>query len=177
MNSKLEITTLAELLRASHIKRWGIVQHVGTQNIAEHMYRVWTMVRHLGPKVALHPEEQQKAELLALLHDVPEIRTGDSPTPIKVPEFKAHLAEVEREIYPELAELHTSCEKKTLDLLKFCDTAEAVLFLQVNGVGQHAQSVMLLLEKQMEERLRKSGMPVFEQDVLMVEYRNMRSAT
>ena len=154
--SSLEIRTAAEFLRASHISRWGIVQTAVRQNIAEHMYRVWVLVRAWGPIVELTDEEQRLAEQLALMHDLPEIRTGDAPTPHKTKELKAHLALIEAQIYPDLCALEEQASAKVLALVKHCDTAEAVFFLEVNGLGKHASDVKALLRQQMLDRLAMS---------------------
>lgn len=152
-----QIEHVHELLRSSHISRWGIVQTAMRQNIAEHMYRVWTMVAAWGPEIGLSGEEQATAERYALTHDLPEIRTGDAPTPHKTPELKKHLATVEAEILPDLCALEASLTPRAAELVKFCDTAEAVLFLEVNGLGKHALEVKELLHAQMLSRLRGSS--------------------
>jgi len=152
----IELTTEAELLRASHTARWGIVHTAVDQNIAEHMYRVWLLVYQWGPIAGLTEAEQQDAELLALIHDLPEIRTGDAPTPHKTSELKEHLSKMEAEILPRLAMLQERLPARVRDLVKFCDTAESILFLHVNGLGKHAGGVCLLLEDQMFDRLSRS---------------------
>lgn len=153
----LELTTTAEFLRSSHISRWGIVQVAHRQSISEHMYRVWLLVHMWGPLVGLTVDEQSVCERLALTHDLPEIRTGDAPTPHKTPEVKTYLAKIEQQILPSLASLEEHATAHTKDLLKFCDTAESVLFLMVNGLGKHAADVQDLLEQQMLARLSRSS--------------------
>jgi 5'-deoxynucleotidase YfbR-like HD superfamily hydrolase len=158
----LEIKTTAELLRLSHIKRWGIVQTAVPQTVAEHSWRVWALVREWSELAALTVEEKAWTQELALLHDVPEIRTGDCPTPAKTPEMKALLNEVEAEIYPPLAKLEKEANQCSKDYVKFCDIAEAVIFLHVNGIGKHAKDVEKLLKKQAEDHIRSS--PLFATD-------------
>lgn len=152
----LELTTAAEFLRASHITRWGIVQTARQQNIAEHQYRVWLLARHWADHAGLNLIERRSALQLALIHDLPEIRTGDAPTPHKTPEVKAYLADVERQILPELHHAECYASARVREFIKFCDTAEAVLFLKVNGLGKHANDVQDLLEQQMLQRLSQS---------------------
>lgn len=154
----IEITSAAEWLRLSHIKRWGIVLTAGTQSVAEHTWRVWALVHLWGPLMSLTPEEQALAERYALLHDMAEIRTGDMPTTIKTPEAKAAMAEFERQALPELAALELPAH--VADFVKFCDTAEAILYLNVNGLGHHARAVTKLLERQLHEHHRERGLPV-----------------
>lgn len=154
----LELTTAAEYLRASHIDRWGIVQVAHRQSIAEHMYRVWTLIHSWGSIAGFHSEHLRMAEAWALVHDLPEIRTGDAPTPHKTPEIKAWLSNVEHQICPEAADIeHAISGTAVWDFCKFCDTAESVLFLKVNGLGKHAAEVQDLLEQQMLARLASSS--------------------
>ena len=175
--SQLELTTTAEFLRASHISRWGIVQVAVRQNIAEHMYRVWLLARAWGPIVELSPDQQFLAEQLALMHDLPEIRTGDAPTPHKTTELKEHLAQIEQRIYPELRALEEQADKATAALVKHCDTAESVLFLEVNGLGTHAQQVKQLLRQQMLDRLALSPFSTDQQSKLIDAFHTTLHAT
>jgi 5'-deoxynucleotidase YfbR-like HD superfamily hydrolase len=163
----IELRTTAEFLRASHIDRWGIIQVAVRQSIAEHMYRVWLLVRAWGPAVELTPDLQYLAEQLALMHDLPEIRTGDAPTPHKTPELKTHLAQVERLIYPDLCDLEDQAPLAVKELVKHCDTAEAILFLEVNGLGTHAMQVKDLLRQQMLDRLAVSSFTANQQSELI----------
>lgn len=165
--SGIELIYTHEFLRASHITRWGIVQTAARQNIAEHMYRVWLLVKHWGPLVGLTADEQFLAEQIALMHDLPEIRTGDAPTPHKTAELKTHLAQIEQQIYPELRDLEEQASLPVLALVKHCDTAEAVLFLDVNGLGFHAKSVKELLRQQMLDRLAMSPFTPKQQTLLI----------
>jgi 5'-deoxynucleotidase YfbR-like HD superfamily hydrolase len=153
----LELRSTAEFLRASHISRWGIVQTARPQNIAEHQYRVWLLVQQWATYAGLNIIEKRCASQLALIHDLPEIRTGDAPTPHKTPEVKAYLADVERQILPELHQLEQQASARVTAFIKFCDTAEAVLFLRINGLGKHAADVRDLLEQQMLDRLGQSA--------------------
>ena len=173
----LEITKPAEFLRASHITRWGIVQTATRQSIAEHMWRVWQLVTHWGPLAGLSPAEQDDAEELALTHDLAEIRTGDAPTPHKTPELKKHLSSIEAQIVPYVALLEQACSERTLALVKFCDTAEAVLFLRVNGLGSHADNVQNLLEQQMFDRLAVAPFSQDQRDQLTVSFITTKNLT
>ncbi len=72
--------------RMKYINRWGLMRNLRNENIAEHSLDV-AIISHLlcelrntrfGGNV-----DAAKASLLAIFHDVPEIITGDLPTPIK----------------------------------------------------------------------------------------------
>ena len=164
-NHQGRLEDTATLLRASHILRWGIVHTITHQNIAEHMYRVWTLVKNWGPSIQLTIAQQRLAEEWALIHDLPEIRTGDMPTPHKTPEVKAWLNQLESEIYPPLNETR-KMQPTTTAFCKFCDTAESILYLKINGIGQHAIDVRELLPQQMWDRLHKSPIDTVSQAAL-----------
>ena len=173
-----EIKTTAELLRLSHISRWGIVQTAVRQSVAEHSWRVWCLSRQWAQIAALTENEKIWVEELALLHDVPEIRTGDCPTPAKSPEMKALLTEVEAEIYPPLAKLEAEANGCAKDYHKFCDMAEAILFLHVNGIGKHAKDVEKLLMKQAEDHIKNSPhFALSHRDDLIAELKKVIAAT
>lgn len=173
----LEITKPSEFLRASHIDRWGIVQVAVRQSIAEHMWRVWQLVTHWGPLVGLNPMEQADAEHLALVHDLAEIRTGDAPTPHKTPALKKHLDAIEEQIVPYVTLHQQTCNERVLALVKFCDTAEAVLFLHVNGLGTHAADVQHLLEIQLRQRILESPFTKDQRDDLLVAFVTCKNQT
>ncbi len=72
--------------RMKYINRWGLMRNAREENIAEHSLEV-AIITHLlcemrnrrfGGNI-----DVSKAVLTALYHDVPEIITGDLPTPVK----------------------------------------------------------------------------------------------
>jgi 5'-deoxynucleotidase YfbR-like HD superfamily hydrolase len=119
----------------------------------------------------------QQCQYLALTHDLPEIRTGDNPTPIKNPDFKIYMDQIEAQILPALAAAQSNASPRVLQLLKHCDTAEAALFLRVNGLGLHAQQVRELLERQMQERIKKSDFDDAERLYLLSAYSSAAANT
>jgi hypothetical protein len=148
----------ADYLKASYIKRWGIV-NAPPQSIAEHQYRVWTLVRQWGPRIKLEATHQELAEEWALVHDLAEIRTGDAPTPHKTPEIKSWLQGVEHEVYPPIKMLESSIAgTDAATFCKFCDTAESILYLKLHGIGKHATDVQELLSQQLRSRLKSSSL-------------------
>ncbi len=72
--------------RMKYINRWGLMRNLRQENIAEHSLDT-AIIAHLlcelrnvrfGGNV-----DASKAVLFAVFHDVPEIITGDLPTPVK----------------------------------------------------------------------------------------------
>lgn len=140
---------LKQLLRTSHVKRWQIVRVAREQTIAEHMYRVWVMVHKVCHAFGFTPEQRAAAERWALMHDQPEVITGDINTGVKkairaaVPDsdplhhielgidedYRAHYLYIKANMPEALA------------LVKLCDMLEAIAFLKIEGMGQHAAEV------------------------------------
>ena len=128
-----------EKMRVSHVTRWQIVRTARHQTLAEHLYRVWLLVREFGPKVGLTPDEVRCAENFALLHDLPEIKTGDIATPVK--SMLPPLDHIEAQYSHEHLDAMAACNRKSLKLVKLCDLIEAACFLAVEAMGQHAVKV------------------------------------
>lgn len=72
--------------RMKYISRWGLMRNARSENIAEHSLEV-AIITHLlcelknrrfGGNI-----DTEKAVLAAIYHDIPEIITGDLPTPVK----------------------------------------------------------------------------------------------
>ena len=91
----------AMLFRMKYINRWGLMRNTRNETICEHSLDTAILAhalavlrnRRFGGNV--NPE---KAALLAIFHDAPEILTGDLPTPIKYynPTIRTAYQEVER---------------------------------------------------------------------------------
>lgn len=76
----------AMLSRMKYINRWGLMRNTRQENISEHSLEVailahaLAVLRNTRFQGAANPE---RAALLGLFHDAPEILTGDLPTPVK----------------------------------------------------------------------------------------------
>ncbi len=89
------------LMRMKYITRWALMRNTYPENICEHSYDVAVLAHALaelentrfGGKVRV-----EKAVMIALYHDLPEILTGDMPTPIKYtnPAMKEAYKQVEK---------------------------------------------------------------------------------
>lgn len=74
------------LSRMKYITRWSLMRNSSSENLSEHSLEVAVLAhalavlrnRRFGGCV-----NEERAALLALFHDVPEILTGDMPTPVK----------------------------------------------------------------------------------------------
>lgn len=75
---------LGDVLRATIVKRWQIVDTVKIQSLAEHTYGVIVIAMELCGR--MHPGNRQMFNAVvvaATLHDLPEVMSGDIPTPVK----------------------------------------------------------------------------------------------
>ena len=92
----------AMLSRMKYINRWGLMRNTRSENICEHSLEV-ALVAHalaaIGNKKFGRDYDPERAALLAVFHDAPEIITGDMPTPVKY-----HSEEI-RKAYGEVEDL------------------------------------------------------------------------
>lgn len=72
--------------RTKYIHRWALMRNTTEETLSQHSYEVATLSHALaviGNKRFSKQYDASRAALLGLYHDVPEIITGDMPTPIK----------------------------------------------------------------------------------------------
>ncbi|MBQ3151166.1 MAG: 5'-deoxynucleotidase [Clostridia bacterium] len=76
----------ALLSRMKYINRWALMRNAHAENLSEHSLDVAVIAHAL---VLLHNKRfggslnAERAAVLSLFHDAPEILTGDMPTPVK----------------------------------------------------------------------------------------------
>lgn len=152
--------TLAEQLRASHVKRWHIVQTAREQTVAEHSFNVAVIAGSLaaGMRWGGLLVAQNKLSLLnwALTHDMIESITGDVPTPFKKSLNAAAgydvVAKAEDLVDREQMAQYRMIKGTVVEsIVKIADLIEAIYFLSDNGIGTHAKSVNDLLRSQLNE--------------------------
>lgn len=151
-----------ELLRASHTKRWTIVNTARTQTIAEHSFNVamisQKIAEAIGLDIVINPENLCKLQSWALMHDIPEVFTGDLPTPFKrsLERHGADIEAIEEEYAPGYAELADMAEGTEYGMVvKLADLMEAIWFLSENGLGMHARHVLNGMYDQLTEMVEE----------------------
>ncbi len=136
----------ATLSRMKYIFRWSLMRNTRTENICEHSQEVAILAhalallqnRRFGGKVNV-----EEVVLLAMYHDVPEILTGDLPTPVKYdnPDIRDAYRAVERlsaeRLLSQLPEdlrqdyrpllLPDSADREALRLVKAADKLSALI--------------------------------------------------
>jgi 5'-deoxynucleotidase len=76
----------ALISRMRYINRWGLMRNTFQENIQEHSHMVAVIAHCLAVirnEIYGGHVDADKAAVLALYHDAPEIFTGDLPTPVK----------------------------------------------------------------------------------------------
>lgn len=82
----MEHSFFAMLSRMKNIPRWALMRNTRQENISEHSHEVAVLAHALALLTNAHYGGQVDPAvcvLLAVYHDVPEILTGDMPTPVK----------------------------------------------------------------------------------------------
>lgn len=72
--------------RTKYIHRWALMRNTTPETLSQHSYEVAALshaLATLGNKRLEKQYDSARAALMGLYHDVPEIITGDMPTPIK----------------------------------------------------------------------------------------------
>ncbi len=76
----------AMLSRMKYINRWALMRNTRNENLCEHSFEVAYIAHSLsviGNKRLGKNYDCGEVTLAALYHDVPEVLTGDMPTPVK----------------------------------------------------------------------------------------------
>lgn len=137
----------AKLSRMKHIRRWGLMRNVRSENLCEHSWETAVLAHALA---VLHNQRfggsvnPDRAAVLALYHDAPEILTGDLPTPIKyaTASIRNAYGQVEEEAqkqmlallpqdlqgeYEPLLKENAPCDAELLPLVKAADKLSALI--------------------------------------------------
>ena len=153
--------SLEQKLRTGHVKRWQIVRVAREQTIAEHMYRVYHIATEITLALGLSGGQIYRVRDWALLHDLPEVVTGDIATPTKRAMRKAILDQdpvrhIELSLDQGYTDLYLDLkdsDQLVLDVVKMADMMEAINSLIVEGMGTHAEEVELDLRVALMEKM------------------------
>lgn len=176
----------AMLSRMKYINRWGLMRNTRSENICEHSLEV-ALVAHalatIGNKKFGKSYDPQRAALLAVLHDAPEIITGDMPTPVKYhsEEIRKAYGEVEdmavehlvsmlppelRDEYREIMTMGGQADQALKPLVKAADKISAVIkCVEERRSGNRDFSKA---EQTITQAIRDMGLP--EADYFMDEF-------
>jgi len=159
--------TLADLARSGHITRWHSVRTSRDQTLAEHHYMVTRISNRLAKDI--FGSELNDSGLLqimeyASLHDTPELLMGDLPSPLKrhIEQISGTnpIEAIEREIAPWLFEMKEEIQQQHpeyLAIVKLADLIDALLFIEHEGIGSHAEKVTKGLHEQFQGKVAEVG--------------------
>lgn len=136
--------------RFSQVKRWHMIDTVRIQTLAEHSASVGLLayiIAKTTPK--MYFGSGAGMAVLGLLHDLPEVFTGDIPTPTK--RYLTGLDVLEDQLLPSTFE-EPYIEQRQGLLIKLCDLADGVRFLVTHSSGEIAAHALQGLETQLRDR-------------------------
>lgn len=133
-------------LGITYVPRWSIVPNGRTQSVAEHSWRTARIAIAIAGYLRTRGYQVDVLQIAhkALLHDVEEAVTGDMPRPTKPAESK----------------VYASVEDWIVNL---ADKWEALIYIQVWGVGHKRNPVIEYMEDAVDEIL-ESGMLKADRD-------------
>lgn len=140
--------TLKDTYRATDVNRWQIVKTQRQQSVAEHSFQVALIASRLCDLLDLSEEIRCRVVWYSLVHDLPEVLTGDLSTPLKrmlgteamdkLKAFEDTITVAGRPI--------ALGQGKTPDVIrlvvKVADLIEAVAFLEQNATTGHGRDII-----------------------------------
>lgn len=145
-----EHAEIETVMRFHAVKRWHMIDTTRQQTLAEHSANVGLLAYIIAvnaPQMYFGSADRMPA--LALIHDLPETFTGDTPSHTK--QFISGLDELEQRVLPRVFDLFSSPDQKTL--IKLCDFADGIRFIRLHGVDITARHAKEGLEKKYEDRI------------------------
>ena len=169
----MENSFYALLFRQRHIRRWSLMRNSSEETLSQHSMQTAVLAHALaliGNRYFGKDYDPDRAASLALFHDVPEVITGDLPTPVKYysEAVREGYAAIERdavdrllsklpeELRPDYAPLLTPSEsdRDLMKLVKAADKLDAYIkCVEERGAGN---SEFLSAEKTIRAKLEAS---------------------
>ena len=175
----MESSFFAMLSRMKYIHRWALMRNSYPENISEHSLEVAILAHALaviGNRRLGKALDADRAAVIALFHDAPEIITGDMPTPIKYynTETKDAFKNVEDEAARRLIGLLPEDLRQDYEPLFFPQPGEEELRKLVKAADRLSALIKCLEEEKtgnrefsgagasIRERLLEMGLPEAE---------------
>jgi len=169
--------SFSQHMRMSSVKRWVIIEMSRAQSVAEHSYNVAVIANGLFDRLAvdimsfeLRSESNELSCLRsgvlewALMHDLPEVLTGDIPSPVK-----KHLNEaidaMEYSVFPGYGRMRTRMKDSIGGVIvKMADYIDAIQFAKRFCIDPKRDEILAEmsngLDNVIEEAEKKYGIPV-----------------
>lgn len=122
--------TFEQVMRLSNLKRWGIVEMSREQSVAEHSYNVAMISAYIVDQLPNEVKTAQLREIVinwSLVHDLPELVTGDIPTPIKEL-IRTSLDGAEEDLFPQLMNYKKGHSSLAMAVCKAADLMDAIQY-------------------------------------------------
>lgn len=166
----------AMLARMKYINRWALMRNTREENLCEHSMETAAFAHALAlikNKYFDGNLNAERASVLALYHDMPEIITGDLPTPVKYfsPDMKEVYSRVEENACKKLINMLPEDFKDDFSPLFFKEKEDEYLWKIVKAADKISALTKCLEEKKAgntefesalkssEESLRNMQMP------------------
>lgn len=136
-----------DFARACHVKRWHIIHTVREQTLAEHSFLVTIIALELFRKIVGCEDHVDINTLMvgAMFHDMPEIRTGDTPTPAKatIREMGGDeiFTKIDEALMPELPYVGGQVPDRLKPFIKMADLIADAWWITENKAGIHSGMV------------------------------------
>ena len=138
--------------RMKYIDRWALMRNTRKENLSEHTLEVAAIAHALAVisnekhGTALNAE---RAALLGIYHDMPEIITGDMPTPIKYgnPQLKQAYKAVERETAAQLVSMLPDYMQESYKGFFVKDSADSELWRLVKAADKISAFIKCIEEE------------------------------
>lgn len=143
----------AMISRMKYINRWGLMRNTREENLSEHSLETAIIAHSLaviGNKRLSKDYNPERAALLAIFHDTPEIITGDLPTPIKYHSKAIRKAYQEVEILAIdrlVSGLPEDLSPEYREILDFSREGDSTLALLVKAADKISAVIKCLEEK------------------------------
>ena len=128
MTKKTKNSFFAVFFRQKYINRWGLMRNVTFENLSTHASEVASIAHALaviGNTYFGKSYNADRVAVLALYHDLPEVFTGDLPTPVKYANktLKSCYSELENEAVNQLmGRLPDELRNVYSDILEPCES-------------------------------------------------------
>lgn len=135
-----------DIMRAGYVKRWSIVEMSRPQSISEHSFNVAIISALIFGSInpdRSDPDFEWELKLImfALSHDLPELYSGDIPTPFKS-HLKGQIESVERALCPAYAKVFNEIDTKTKTITKIADIIDAIQFADRHCIDSRKESII-----------------------------------
>ncbi len=142
----------AFLSRMKYINRWALMRNTNEENLSQHSHEVAAVAYALcviGNRRYGKSYNGERAALLGLFHDMPEIITGDLPTPVKYfnPEIKDAYKKVEEVASEKLLETLPDDLKEDFSFLFTENEDDTELWLIVKAADKISALIKCIEER------------------------------